>query len=79
MMNQKKKDSELSKCCIYYAFYSTYCFNIRMSINTASGLQVIAFLNEVYVTTVDTPNECAYCLKRVTINDIYELVITKTD
>jgi hypothetical protein len=50
-----------------------------MSIDTASELQVIAFLNEVYVTTVDTPNESAYCLKRVTANDVYELVITKTD
>ncbi|KAI7871788.1 hypothetical protein BDF14DRAFT_1718488 [Spinellus fusiger] len=75
----EKIGSELSKCCICYAFYSTYCFNIRMSINTASELQVIAFLNEVYITTVDTPNESAYCLERVTTNDIYDLVITKTD
>jgi hypothetical protein len=27
--------------------------------NTASELQAIAFLNEVYVTAVDTPNESA--------------------
>ncbi|CAO3670783.1 unnamed protein product [Rhizopus stolonifer] len=50
-----------------------------MPIHTASDLQVIAFLKEGYVTTVDTPDKSVYCHKRVTTNDIYELVITKTD
>ncbi|ORZ07154.1 hypothetical protein BCR42DRAFT_397445 [Absidia repens] len=40
----------------------------------ASELQVIAFLNKVFATTIDSPNENAYILKRITTNDICRIM-----
>lgn len=52
------------------------CFNAK--IFTVSELQVITFLNEVYRTT-DPQNETLYCLQKVTIKEIFESAISKTE
>ncbi|KAI8977588.1 hypothetical protein BDF20DRAFT_575206 [Mycotypha africana] len=74
----ENKGSELGKRCICSVFCSTHCFNKNVY-NTASELQLISFLNEVFVNAVETPNESVYSLKRVTTNDIYQMILTKTD
>jgi hypothetical protein len=62
---------------MYIMHYIVQFGLIKIS-NTGSELQVVSLLNEVY-STVDPQNEHIYDLKKISTNDVYKLVTSKTD